>query len=470
MLKTGLQLTLSQQLTMTPQLQQAIKLLQLSTIELQTEIQTLLESNPMLERADDIHDESTPNSESQDKLSQEYLSPVSLKSSSPKEPSSSGFNNDYIETLQAEDKSLLEHLKSQLNASNFSQSELIIGRFIIDDIDDRGYLTQSIEELTNSINEHIEKSVERHEVATTLKQIQQFDPLGIAARSLSECLLIQLDHEFKDHPDYPSTRDLIANHLHLISKNDFKLLKRKLKLTDEGLNNCFGLIQLLEPKPGRNMSGGRTEYIIPDLIVHKTKNGWTVSLNDQALPKISINSQYSTLSKEALSQADSQYIRNQLQEAKWFLKSLHSRNETLLKVATQIMVRQKDFLEHGEEAMKPMVLQDIAEAIEMHESTVSRITTQKYIHTPKGIFELKYFFSSHVATESGGACSSTAIRAIIKKIVANENPEKPLSDSQIAKLLTEQGINVARRTIAKYRESLKIPSSSDRKNSFIQSN
>lgn len=457
MLKTGLQLTISQQLTMTPQLQQAIKLLQLSTIELQSEIQSILESNPLLEAEEtvtDIKQTETPEYES---FQKDYID----LSSAPKSTLSKA-GDDYLDVLNSQEESLTTHLKWQLNTTSLNAHQTIIANIIIDAIDENGYVTQLDNEIIDCVKKETGVLISQEALNTVINTIQQFDPIGVGARNLAECLTIQLQHEYPKHPLFDSAKKLIEHHLVQLSKRDYASLKRKLKAKEDDIETMILMIQSLNPKPGRLISSSRTEYIVPDLIVQKSTHGWSVSLNDAALPKLCINHHYVEL-KNSTNHEASQYVKSQLQEARWFLKSLGSRNETLLKVATQIMSRQQDFLEHGEEAMKPLVLQDIASAIDMHESTISRITTQKFIHTPRGIFELKYFFSSHVGTDNGGMCSSTAIRALIKKLIANENPAKPLSDNQIASILVEQGIHVARRTVAKYREGLNIPSSSSRK-------
>lgn len=296
-----------------------------------------------------------------------------------------------------------------------------------------------------------------------LHRLQQFDPPGVASRDLAECLLLQLRQQPNTLPSYDVAMNLVQHYLPLLGARDFKQLMRKLRVKESELQDAIRIIQSLNPRPGEHIGEDTTEYVVPDVFVKKENNRWVVQLNPDIAPKLRINSDYASLVRRADSSNDNTFLRDNLQEARWFIKSLQSRNETLLKVATCIVERQQGFLDHGPEAMKPMVLHDVAEMVEMHESTISRVTTQKYMHTPQGIFELKYFFSSHVSTESGGECSSTAIRAIIKKLVAAENPRKPLSDSKITALLEEQGIQVARRTIAKYRESLGIAPSNERK-------
>lgn len=489
-MKASLQLKLGQQLTMTPQLQQAIRLLQLSSLELQQEIQQALDSNPLLELEDEQFDAPTERNQN--------LSDTDFSESSPLPPEQDSSTVDTAESLTKESmpdelpmdttwdevftaspnsgsggsreddmpfqgetsEGLHEHLEWQKNLTPFSETDLAIATAIIDAIDDQGYLTQSTEDILEAMGN---PEIELDEVEAVLKRIQHFDPVGVAARDLSECLLIQLSHFSPDTPHLENARMLIKDHLDLIAARDFRLLMRKTKLKEDELRDGIALIQTLNPRPGLLITPMDEEYVIPDVSVSKKNGRWVVELNPDCMPKINVNQQYAAMARSTKSQADSQFIRGHLQEAKWFIKSLESRNDTLLKVANCIAQYQQGFFEYGEEAMKPMVLNDIAEAVEMHESTISRVTTQKYMHTPKGLFELKYFFSSHVGTDDGGECSSTAIRAFIKKLVAAENQKKPLSDSKMAQLLAEQGINVARRTIAKYREAMLIPPSNQRK-------
>ncbi|MCG9712456.1 RNA polymerase factor sigma-54 [Shewanella insulae] len=493
-MKASLQLKMGQHLTMTPQLQQAIRLLQLSSLELQQEIQQALESNPLLELDEEQEsasvelqddtgsdnfdnkyddkielDSSQDNSgvETSDALTQDSMPdelPVDttwdeVYTASPN--SSSGAMRDDDMPFQGEtSEGLYEHLEWQKNLTPFSDNDLAIATAIIDAIDERGYLTQTCEDILEAMGD---PEIELDEVEAVLKRVQHFDPIGVAARDLSECLTIQLAQYGDDTPHIDNARMLIKEHLDLIAGRDFRLLMRKTKLKEDDLREAIALIQTLNPRPGLAITASRDEYVIPDVTVTKKKGRWVVELNPDSMPKINVNQQYAAMARNTKSQADGQFIRGHLQEAKWFLKSLESRNETLLKVTNCIVDFQQGFFEFGEEAMKPMVLNDIAEAVEMHESTISRVTTQKYMHTPRGIFELKYFFSSHVGTDDGGECSSTAIRAFIKKLVAAENQKKPLSDSKMAQLLAEQGIKVARRTIAKYREAMLIPPSNQRK-------
>jgi RNA polymerase sigma-54 factor len=503
-MRPTLQLRIGQQLTMTPQLQQAIKLLQLSTLELQQEIQEVLESNPLLE----LDDKAPNDSNSEQNNLEEAYSASANEAKSAEQATSDGSEEqqasiDDISTTEAMEKSdipeelnidttwedsysagvsntgavsspaddftyqgettdsIQDHLLWQMELTPFSDKDKTVAIAIIEAVDDAGYLTVSSEEVLESVG--IE-DLELDEVEAVLKRINMFDPIGVAARSIPECLLIQLNQFNLDTPFLAESKLIINDHIDLLGNRDYRQLMRKTKLKEDQLREVIRLIQSLNPRPGDAVIKGDDQYVIPDVSVEKKNGRWMVELNSDTAPKLSINQQYAAMSKTMKSSTDDgQFIRSNLQEAKWFIKSLESRNDTLLKVSNCIVQRQQGFLEHGAEAMRPMVLNDIAEAVDMHESTISRVTTQKYMHTPRGIFELKYFFSSHVSTENGGECSSTAIRSLIQKLILAETPAKPLSDSKMADLLAEQGIKVARRTIAKYRESLAIPPSNQRK-------
>ncbi|NLY12905.1 MAG: RNA polymerase factor sigma-54 [Gammaproteobacteria bacterium] len=492
-MKASLVLKMGQQLTMTPQLQQAIRLLQMSTLDLQEEIQEALESNPMLEIQDDnnsaansseyktqehsnntqsasqddskdSHDSSLENTDWTEQIPSELEIDTSwddvYQSSASNIPSANSEDWDFTSTTSV-GVDLQSHLLWQLNLAKMTETERTIATVIIDSIGEDGYLQDSLEEIQSSFNpmQHIEMD----EVEMVLKRVQQFEPTGIAARNLSECLLLQLDSLPSETPWLSEAKKLCSQHLELLGGRDYNQLMRRMRVKEDALKEIVQLIQTLNPRPGSVIESKEPEYIVPDVIVRKANNRWIVELNPEIAPRLTVNSQYAGFIRRADNSADNTFLRTQLQEARWFIKSLQSRNETLLKVATEILNYQRGFFDYGPEAMKPLVLAEIAEAVGMHESTISRVTTQKYMHTPRGIFELKYFFSSHVSTTQGGECSSTAIRAIIEKLVAAENPKKPLSDSKIAGLLEEQGIKVARRTIAKYRESLGIASSTDRK-------
>ncbi|OGT21141.1 MAG: RNA polymerase factor sigma-54 [Gammaproteobacteria bacterium RBG_16_57_12] len=482
-MKQSLQLRLGQQLTMTPQLQQAIRLLQLSTLELQQEIQEAIETNPMLEmqaeegeRETDRRElesvaepsENAETAETEARESEEIPEdlPVDAAWDDIYEPTVGGAasrSDEHGREFEQgdEEESLIDHLRWQMRLSHFSERDEMLAEAIIDAIDEDGYLACSLEDLRGGLDSAEE--VELDELEAVLMAIQNFDPPGVGARNLQECMLLQIKQLPTDTPWLKEARHLVAEHLVLLAGHDYAQLMRRLRLPEEDLQQIILLIQSLNPRPGGQVSGVRTEYIIPDLIVHKAKNTWKVELNTDAIPRLRINSVYANMVKRANDSSDNTYMKNQLQEARWFLKSLQSRNETLLKVGKCIVERQRGFFEYGEEAMKALVLHDVAEVVNMHESTISRVTNKKYMHTPRGIFELKYFFSSHVSTVDGGECSSTAIRALIKKLVSAEDARRPLSDSKLADVLTAQGINVARRTIAKYREALCIPPSNERK-------
>jgi RNA polymerase sigma-54 factor len=510
-MKQTLTLKLGQHLTMTPQLQQAIRLLQLSTLDLQLEIQQAIESNPMLEldeddvdgidesdeldpdsvdpltdkttEADeDAGDESDPDDpydqghdpdadtdgpQADDEWQEEIPEELPVDSSwddvyQPALPPMASGSDDYgNEERNGTQESLADHLAWQLNLTPMSDTDLVIGTAIIEAVNADGMMTQTVDDLLQGFDPELE--IEPDEVEAVLKRIQQFDPPGVAARDLSESLLIQLRQLNGEHALLAEAKALVADHLDLLAAHDFAALRRKTRLAEDELRSVIDLIQSLNPRPGSGVGADETQYVIPDILVRKKKGRWLVELNPDSAPRVRINSDYAGLVKRADNSADNQFLKNNLQEARWFLKSLHSRNETLLKVGTRIVEHQRGFLEYGEEAMKPLVLHDIAEAVDMHESTISRVTTRKYMHTPRGVFELKYFFSSHVGTNTGGEVSSTAIRALIKKLTADENPRKPLSDSKIAAILAEQNIRVARRTVAKYRDLLSIPPSNERK-------
>ncbi|MCF6254930.1 MAG: RNA polymerase factor sigma-54 [Gammaproteobacteria bacterium] len=508
-MKQTLQLKLGQHLTMTPQLQQAIRLLQLSTLELQTEIQEALESNPMLEvteeaaaerrendsgerndgeasttadstsgenrienrsedgenidvadRAVDKQEQEIPNDLPTDSEWEDSYSDTYVDSYSSVSRNNNDSENLSYEQADSSSESLQDHLLWQLNLSSCSETDQAIATTIIDAVDDDGYLSTSLEELHQSLSEG--NDIELDEVEAVLHRVQNFDPPGIAARDLRECMLIQLKYYDAETPWLTEAKVLLREHFDSLAKREYPLIMRRMKLAETQMQHVIQLVQSLNPRPGGHITESQPEYIIPDVFVKKIKGQWRVELNPDITPKIGINSLYAKMAQRNNSK-DATFLKNNLQEARWFIKSLRSRNETLLKVATTIVDRQRGFFDHGEEAMKPMVMHDIAEIVEMHESTISRVTTKKYMHTPRGIFELKFFFSSHVGTTTGGECSATAIRAILKKLIAAEKPGKPLSDNKLAGLLGDQGINVARRTVAKYREAMSIAPSNERK-------
>ncbi|EFB6597912.1 RNA polymerase factor sigma-54 [Escherichia coli] len=474
-MKQGLQLRLSQQLAMTPQLQQAIRLLQLSTLELQQELQQALESNPLLEQIDtheEIDTRETQDSETldtADALEQKEMpeelpldaSWDTIYTAGTPSSTSGDYIDDELPVYQGETtQTLQDYLMWQVELTPFSDTDRAIATSIVDAVDETGYLTVPLEDILESIGD---EEIDIDEVEAVLKRIQRFDPVGVAAKDLRDCLLIQLSQFDKTTPWLEEARLIISDHLDLLANHDFRTLMRVTRLKEDVLKEAVNLIQSLDPRPGQSIQTGEPEYVIPDVLVRKHNGHWTVELNSDSIPRLQINQHYASMCNNARNDGDSQFIRSNLQDAKWLIKSLESRNDTLLRVSRCIVEQQQAFFEQGEEYMKPMVLADIAQAVEMHESTISRVTTQKYLHSPRGIFELKYFFSSHVNTEGGGEASSTAIRALVKKLIAAENPAKPLSDSKLTSLLSEQGIMVARRTVAKYRESLSIPPSNQRK-------
>ena len=480
-----MQLRLGQQLTMTPQLQQAIRLLQLSSLDLQTEIQSLLDSNLMLERSDDLQDvpvqpEAQAAQTAADTRSETEINTATTDNLPDELPVDSAWEDIYesydgatsysrgededwdpCERYSGAGESLRDYLYWQMRLTPFNERELAIATAIIDAISESGYLSLSLEELCQGVQN--EFPVTLAEAEAVLKLIQHFDPQGVAARNPAECLLLQLELLPEDTPWLAEAHRLVELHLDMLADRDFNGLMRRLKVSREALQGIISLIQSLNPHPGARLSSDAPQYVTPDVLVYRQRLAWRVELNPENTPKLRINARYAALARRSAQSSDADCLKNHLQEARWFLKSLQNRNETLLKVATCIVERQRDFLEHGDEYMKPLILRDIAETLGMHESTISRVTTQKYMHTPRGIYELKYFFSSHVGASDGGECSSTAVRAMIRKLIQAENPSKPLSDDKIAKLLGTEGIQVARRTVAKYREAMAISSSSDRK-------
>ena len=472
-MKQSLQLKMGQSLALTPQLQQAIKLLQLSTLDLQQAIEETLESNPLLER----EEEGEAQSENQDSQSDVDFTaetaevnssdelPVDTRwedlmpSSAPPLSSPDGEMGQFADR-DAEPETLHDQLHWQLNLTRFSATDHMIATAFIDAVDANGRLTQTPEEILEALRD---PELELDEVLAVLHRLQHFEPTGIFASDLRECLLLQLRQMDEETP-HRNTAGAIANrHLESIATADPRQLSRRLRTTPEDVVGALNLIRSLDPTPGTSVGESTTEYIIPDVFVMRKEGHWRVELNPDIAPKLRINALYSELVGQSGSASDKTFVRENLQEAKFFMTSLHNRNETLLKVASKIVAHQREFLELGEEAMKPLILADIAEQINMHESTVSRATTRKYMHTPRGIYELKFFFSSHVATTEGGERSSTAIKALIKKLVLAEDAKKPLSDNKLCVLLEEQGVIVARRTVAKYREQLNISPSNERR-------
>jgi len=491
-MKQALHLRLGQHLAMTPQLQQAIRLLQLSTLDLHQEIQEALESNLMLElddgepgvpqgaaepgaaergeeggpelpHSDQSTDELSSIDSNQGDISADDGTPDSIDWGEPYEGFSSSRGSGEGDTdfllHRSAAPTLRDHLYWQMSMGSFTDRERAIGTAIIDAVSSSGYLTCSLEE----IREGLGTDVDPREIEAVLERIQAFDPTGVAARDPRECLILQLDQLPANTPYLEAAIRLCKDHFSALADQDQSRIKRLLKLDDRELGEVTKLIRSLNPHPGTAISGESPQYVIPDVIVFRRDESWRVELNPEVAPRLRVNAGYAKLIRKSDSEADVACLKNHLQEARWFIKSLASRNETLLRVARSIVGFQKDFFDQGPEAMHPLVLRDVAEELQMHESTVSRVTTQKYMYTPRGTFEFKYFFSSHVSTADGGECSATAIRALIRKLIAAEPPDKPLSDQQIVSALTDQGIQVARRTVAKYRESMGILSSSARR-------
>lgn len=477
-MKQSLQLKLSQHLTLTPQLQQSIRLLQLSTQELNQEIEKFLQDNPLLERAEEPEEygarkdfngsnsvsttstttSSTPEEapreaepqQAQDN-DQDWFKEGGSGTSSYGSPDD-GEDNDYPQ-LAADQPSLREHLQWQLNLIGGSDRDRSLVTVLIECLDDDGYLTIGLDEIVAMLPPELE--VDLSEIQVALRQLQSLEPAGIGARNLSECLALQLEAMPEDVPFRLEALATVKDFLDMLAARDYAKLKKVLKCTDNTLRGVQSLVVSLNPRPGANYTKNETRYVVPDVVVRKIKGVWRTSLNPDAMPKLRVNRMYADILHRNRD-SSLQQLSGQLQEAKWLIKNVQQRFDTILRVSQAIVDRQRHFFEHGEVAMKPLVLREIAEILGLHESTVSRVTTQKFMLTPRGIFELKYFFGSHVSTETGGACSATAIRALIKQLVGEEDTRKPLSDSQISEILGKQGIVVARRTIAKYRESLQI--------------
>lgn len=535
----GLVQKLSTGVTMTPQMQQAIKLLQMSSIELDQEIQKALEENPLLEVDDSADQQVDSDAElakvdenltfskneltSRDSSSESPMGSATDESAPGSEtdvvaalesaelpddndsPLDTSWENTWDEgltpahrttsSLMADDdyeyqgatvETLKDHLLWQLNLSPFSKVDEAIAKAVIDAIDDLGYLTETEEDLAiaaknilleeqleeegvDFANVDIEEELARiddidcDDVRVVIKRIQHFEPVGVAARNMQESLKIQLEQLYRDDPEYEKALRTVTEFINLLGKKDYCGLGRKLKVSEDELRNILQLIKSLDPQPGARYKQDDSQYVRPDVLVKKVKGEWKVELNPENLPKLRVNTMYSRSLSSQNSAEDVQYIKSHTSEAKWFINALETRNQTLLKVATWIVKYQQDFLDYGPEKMKPLILSEIAQEVGIHESTVSRVTTQKYMQTPKGLYELKFFFSSHVPTQSGGECSSTAVQAMIRKLIFRENPRKPYSDIALVELLSKEGINVARRTVTKYREALNIPSSTGRK-------
>jgi len=474
MMKPSLQLKLGQQLTMTPQLQQAIRLLQMPALELQAHIREQLETNVMLEPVDEYEatgsfealephpmpEEKRVDAQAQPEVAVAVDAEVIEETWSERSAGSDSWRDDDERAAEVADDaqlSLQDHLIAQLEYANLAPRDLAIARAIVDAINDDGYVTDSLEDVAATLLPEV--TADAGEVERVLKLVQTLDPPGVAARNLSESLSLQLRML---HPDTPGLRLALAiaeKHLDLLADRELTLLRRELSASDDELAQAVALVRGCHPRPGATVSSAKAEYVVPDVFVRRTDRGWTVEVNSSTLPRVRLNQSYADMLGRGAGHSS---MRAQLQEARWLLKSLEIRNETLMKVARSIVERQTAFLEHGEESMRPMILKDIAQAIDMHESTISRVTS-KYMHTPRGVFELKYFFSSQVEAADGGGASSTAVRAKIRKLIKEEDPGNPLSDSRIAELLSGEGIAVARRTVAKYREALGLAPSNERK-------
>jgi len=514
-MKQNLQLRISQNLALTPQLQQSIRLLQLSSLELNQELELILQENPLLELVDgdtpdaDIADadDALPEQELADNDADgpdvddvdESYSPLDYQETSTSAtqetpentaPSADDFSNSEFNEENAEygsasnwdeggkqndsgdddgdftrqeivTEDLREHLLSQLKLLPLSDRDQNLVLLLIDSINEDGYLEESLEDIVESLP--LELEVDLLELQTALKHIQNLDPPGIGATNLQECILLQLNVMPKDTPNLDTAKTIVEKHLAVLANKDFIKLRKLLNCSEECLKSAQCLIKQTNPRPGASFAQFSTDHFIQhEVIVKKVKGIWIATLNDGVMPKLRINQMYADILKRNRENSN-QYLQSQMQEARWMIKNIQQRFSTILRVSQAIVDRQRNFFEHGEIAMRPLVLREIADELELHESTISRVTTHKYMLTPRGVFELKYFFGSHVATDAGGACSATAIRALIKQMVAEENPKKPFSDNHISDTLAKQGIVVARRTIAKYRESLNIPPANLRK-------
>ncbi|TMG74649.1 MAG: RNA polymerase factor sigma-54 [Betaproteobacteria bacterium] len=460
-MKPSLQFRLSQHLTLTPQLQQSIRLLQLSTVELNQEIDRILMDNPALER-EDAEDNEAPAASAAGGSSTSVAAeaPAPEADWSPETMANwRGAEDDESEKsfTPPDTPTLRDHLHAQLMLTKLGPRDRGFVQLLIDALDEDGYLTQSLEEIAAMLPAEADAAPE--ELSIALRHLHNFEPAGVGARSPSECLCLQL-RSLPDDPVRALALQVVGQHLELLASRDYAKLKNLTGASDDALRAAQRLIRALNPRPGAAFAKIEARYVIPDVIVRKVRNVWRASLNPDAMPRLRINRLYAEIAAGARNGTS---LSSQLQEARWLIKNVQQRFETILRVSQAIVDRQRHFLEHGEVAMRPLVLREIAETLSLHESTISRVTTQKYMATPRGTFELKYFFGSHVATEAGGAASSTAIRALIKQLVAAEDAKAPLSDARIAQILGEQGIVVARRTIAKYRDALQIPAVNQRK-------
>ncbi len=471
-MKHTLQLKLSQHLTLTPQLQQSIRLLQLSTLELNAEVERLLQENPLLEKADDDEGSSPPpefapsmvtvsNSDSSSDGADEtrptdfdVLANAGSDSDWGSKSGSGDDDDEYFSPQQVATCSLRDHLNEQLALLNLPLRDRQLASALVDALDDDGYLTTSLEELLELFPDEL--GFDADDLAIGLRHLQNLEPAGVGARDAAECLALQLKAMPASTPFRAEALKLVEHHLPLLAARDFGKLKRLLHTDDDGIRGVRTLITSLNPRPGAEFAQTEANYVIPDVVVKKVRGRWVAALNEAAMPKLRLNRIYADILTRNR-EASNQQLSAQLQEAKWLIRNVQQRFETILRVSQAIVDRQRHFFDHGDVAMRPMVLREIAEILNLHESTISRVTTQKYMLTSRGTYELKYFFGSHVATDTGGAASATAIRALIKQLISAEDAKAPLTDSRIADLLGDQGIVVARRTIAKYREALQIP-------------
>jgi RNA polymerase sigma-54 factor len=477
-MKHSLQLKLSQHLTLTPQLQQSIRLLQLSTVELNQELERYLAENPLLERADLASDESaapappgipTPQEVAQ-RSEESRDEPASFAeehgfgeehSATPGSSRRDDEDRDDFTQFAASEPTLQDHLLQQLALTGLTERDKQLATIIVGHLDEDGYLKTELEELREPACAAV-PDVEIEELQIALRHVQNLEPTGVGARDIGECLELQLKAMPRETLHRDEAVTLVSKYLDALAARDFNKLKRMLGVDEDELREIRDLVLTLDPKPGRAFGGGDVRYVVPDVVVRKIAGRWTASLNRDAMPRLRINKMYADI-LQASRENGGKHLAGQLQEARWLIKNVQQRFDTILRVTQAIVDRQKNFFEHGEVAMRPLVLREIAEAVNLHESTISRVTTQKYMLTPRGIFELKYFFGSHVSTDTGGACSATAIRALIKQLVAAEDGRKPLSDHRISDILAQQGIQVARRTVAKYREALHIQPANLRK-------
>ena len=458
-MKPSLQFRLSQQLTLTPQLQQAIRLLQLSTVELNQEIERLLAENPALER-DEAEDGSAEGAAARGGENDAPIGAEELPGADYGGPWQRAEDDDGERAFSVPDApTLRSHLMAQAGLVHLELRDRVLLELLIDALDEDGYLTQSLEDVAALLPPEI--GAVAADLAIALHHLQNLDPVGVGARTPAECLALQLRARHADDPVARLALDIVEHHLGLLAAHDYARLRAATGASDDALRAAQALIRGLNPRPGAAFAKLETRYVVPDVVVRKTKGAWRATLNPEAMPKLRVHRLYAELAASRARGGPA--IGVQLQEARWLIKNVQQRFDTILRVAQAIVDRQRPFLEHGEVAMRPLVLREIAGTLGLHESTISRVTTQKYMATPRGTYELKYFFGSHVATDSGGAASATAIRALIRQFVDAENKAKPLSDARISQILAQQGIVVARRTVAKYRESLHISPASQRK-------